>query len=104
MATEFRIMDKEEFTSRLLADQEKRKEAKKVEDKTEVKKLRKVAPPIDKAGAKIEKAQIIKSISQMLDKDFTIITQTNGEILIRGLDADYSVKVTQKKDRLPEFE
>lgn len=101
---EFRIIDKEEFTTRFLADQEKRKEKKKMEEVKEVKTVKKIAPPVDKTGAKKEKAEINNSIEFMLRKDFTVKVQPNGEILIRGLNADYSVKVTQKKDRLPELE
>lgn len=99
--SEFRIMDKEEFTTRFLADQEKRRE-KKMEDEKKV--VKKIAPPVDKTGAKKEKAEINTSIEFLLRKEFPVKVQPNGEILIRGLNADYSVKVTQKKDRLPELE
>ena len=102
--SELKIMEKDEFVTKFMYDQEQRKKEGSKMDILEEKKIKKIAPAVDKDGAKKEKKEINSSIEKLLKKEFEIKVQTNGEIFVRGLNADYSIKITQKKDRLSDFE
>lgn len=96
-----REMSKEEFRQKFYYDRKKEDTMTKVELKKKI-----VIPPVvtksEKNGEKREIAKILKESFEQLEIPF-VSTGKTGEYAIRMNKADYTIKVTAKKERLDEI-